>query len=286
MQQTTLSREITLSGHGVHTNQAVQMTLKPAEPGSGRVFVRTDLPGHPEISAHIDHLDASIMMSTALQQQGVQVRTTEHVLAALSALQVDNVRIELTAVECPILDGSALPFVESILAAGLVTQSSRAEKLVILQEVRVELGSAWACLLPHAGFRIEATYQFEHPAIQPTQQAIVFDQDGDHFEQAIAAARTFGFLADYERAKQAGYALGSSLENTIVFDESAMLNAEALRYDDECARHKCLDVIGDLALLGHRIQGMYKGFCSGHALTAQLMQVLLQNEEAWCLQVV
>jgi len=274
-QQNTLKEPVTVSGVGVHTGLPVTMTIKPSSANTGRVFVRTDMPESEPVPALVAYVDSSIHMSTALRKGDVLVRTTEHVLAALVAYDIDNAIIELDAVECPIMDGSAMPFLEAMQAVGRDEQDAPAEYLALTDVTRVGDDKRWASIEPQDHFSAEVTIVYEHPAFTPSEQTVVFDAKNDSFATAFAAARTFGFVRDFEPAKQMGYALGSSLENTIAFDDEAMVNETSLRFSDECVRHKCLDAVGDLALLGKRLTGRFTSYCSGHAQTADLMRHLL-----------
>lgn len=274
-QQNTLKAPVSFSGVGIHTSLPVTLTIKPAAVNTGRVFVRADLLGADPVPALVAYIDSSIHMSTALRKGDALVRTTEHVLAALVAYDIDNAIIELDAVECPIMDGSAMPFLEAMQAVGREQQAALAEFLELRDVVRVGDEARWASIEPADGFSAEVTIVYEHPAFKPATQSVLFDAKNASFATAFAAARTFGFVRDYEPAKHMGYALGTSLDNTIAFDDEGMLNKESLRFSDECVRHKCLDAVGDLALLGKRLRGRFQSYCSGHAQTADLMRALL-----------
>ncbi len=279
--QGTVKSAISFDGIGVHTSQSVTMTIYPASVNTGIVFVRTDLPESPQVPAHSEYITPDIMFSTALRKDDVLIRTTEHVLAALVGCHIDNAFIHMNTVECPIMDGSSVSFVAGIQKVGRQSQGELASVLRVKKKVSVGDESRWACLEPADQFKASVTCVHEHPAFQPAEQTVTYNENTDSFADTFLPARTFGFLKDHERAKQAGYALGSSLENTIVFDEEVMVNEEPLRFPDECARHKCLDAVGDLALLGHRLQTCLSSYCSGHAQTAELMRALLSDESQY-----
>ena len=284
--QHTLGGSVWLDGIGVHTAQAARVTLHPADVDSGLVFYRTGAPGRCAdgfMPAHARNV-VSTKLATRLAPSGAAndagVGTVEHVLAALSALGVDNALIEVDGPEVPILDGSARPFVEAIATAGVVAQGSVRRVLEILAPVRVGAGQAFAEFLPGGpGLTLDIAIDFADPAIG--RQRRVCALDPATFIREIAPARTFGFVADVERLWRAGYATGSSLENTVAIADGRILNAEGLRAPDEFVRHKMLDAIGDLALAGAAIHGTFRSYRGGHALNHAAVEALLAEPSAW-----
>jgi UDP-3-O-[3-hydroxymyristoyl] N-acetylglucosamine deacetylase/3-hydroxyacyl-[acyl-carrier-protein] dehydratase len=251
--QQTLAGTVQLEGVGTHSGQPAKLTLKPAEVGHGRRFVRTDLPDAPELPANLDHV-ATTDLGTTLGQGEVTAATVEHVLAALAAFEIDHVRIELDGPECPILDGSFLPFVEAIRAAGIRELGEEAEFIEVLGPVESGgRGGPSYVAMPDESFRISATIDFEHAAIG--RRFGSFELLGSAFADDVAPARTFGFEAQAEQLRARGLALGSSLDNAVVIGSKGVLNPEGLRFDDEFLRHKVGDILGDLALLERRIRG-------------------------------
>ncbi|MDE2873910.1 MAG: bifunctional UDP-3-O-[3-hydroxymyristoyl] N-acetylglucosamine deacetylase/3-hydroxyacyl-ACP dehydratase [Gemmatimonadota bacterium] len=250
--QHTLARGIALKGIGVHTGETATLTIRPAPPDAGIVFVRTDLPGAPPIPANLDHVTAT-ELGTGLGAGGAEVLTVEHVLAALAALEVDNATLELGGPEVPILDGSFAPFMSAIQDAGRQSQNAEAEVVEVAETISVndQNGGSYVALPDH-GFRISATIEFEHPAIGRQHAGFVID--AARFGSDLARARTFGFHDDAAKLRARGLALGSSLANTIVLDGSGVMN-DGLRYPDEFLRHKVGDIVGDLALVGGRFRG-------------------------------
>ena len=282
--QHTLGQSVSLDGIGVHTAQPARVTLHPADEDAGLVFHRTGLPARgerfiPALSRNV----VSTALATRLAPEGdseAGVGTVEHVLAALSALGIDNALIEVDGPEVPILDGSARPFVEAIFAAGIVAQRRPRRMLRILEPVRVEAGDAFAEFLPGGpGLTLDIAIDYADPAVG--RQSRLFALDADAFVRDIARARTFGFVADVERLWRAGFAAGSSLENTVAIADGRVLNEAGLRAPDECVRHKILDAIGDLSLAGAAIQGTFRSFRGGHALNHAALVALLARREAW-----
>lgn len=273
----TLRRDVGCTGIGLHTGRLARLRLRPAPAEHGvrfrRVDVGVEIPASLENLAHLDH-------ATTLQHQGVAVSTVEHLLAALRALGVDDVLIEIDGPEIPILDGSAAPFVILIHEAGLKPLPAVRQYLKVLEPVEVVRGGKSARLSPSDHFRVSYTIGFDHPLLR--HQAIECRVAGDSFAEEIAPARTFGFLRDVELLRRAGLALGGSLDNAIVIGETGVLNNK-LRFEDEFVRHKVLDAIGDLALLGHPVVGHLEAQRAGHALHAALAQKLVLTPQAWTL---
>jgi UDP-3-O-[3-hydroxymyristoyl] N-acetylglucosamine deacetylase len=262
---------------GLHSGRPVQLTLQPAPAGYGIRFVRTDL--GVEVPATLEFLDR-VEYATTLRRGEATVGTVEHLLSALSALAVDDVRVEVDGPEVPILDGSAAPFVILVHEAGLRVLDQPRSVIRLLRPVEVQMGAKWARLSPSAGFQVEYAIAFEHPLLR--QQQIAIDVTLESFVEQIAPARTFGFLHEVEALQEQGLALGGSLENAIVIGESAVLNGE-LRFEDEFVRHKVLDAIGDLALLGRPLEARLEAHRAGHAVHVALARALMARPECWTL---
>jgi UDP-3-O-[3-hydroxymyristoyl] N-acetylglucosamine deacetylase len=275
--QRTLRRSIACAGIGLHSGNKVTLSLKPAPPGYGIRFQRADL-GGMEIPASIDHV-AGINYATALGRGAATVETVEHLLAALVSQGIDNAMVELSHPEVPIMDGSAAPFVYLIQEAGVKKLNAPRQYLRVLRPVSVEHGDKRIAIYPAEGFRVTYTISFDHPLLR--HQSRTFDIDEDTFAEEIAPARTFGFLKEVELLRQRGLALGGSLDNAIVLGETGPLNT--LRFEDEFVRHKILDAIGDLALVGAPIIGHVVVQRGGHALHTALAAALLRDESAWAL---
>jgi UDP-3-O-[3-hydroxymyristoyl] N-acetylglucosamine deacetylase len=273
----TLKREVGCTGIGLHSGRPVRLVLKPAAAGQGICFFRCDvgveIPANLASLTRLDH-------ATTLARGGVTIETVEHLLSALQALGVDDVRVEVEGPEVPILDGSAAPFVILIHEAGLKPLAMPRKYLKVLRPVEVVRGGKSARLSPAEDFRVSYTIGFDHPLLR--HQALSLRVTGQSYVDGIAAARTFGFLRDVETLRRNGLALGGSLENAIVIGESGVLNNK-LRFEDEFVRHKILDAIGDLALLGHPVVGHLEAVRAGHALHAALAQKLMESEGAWAL---
>ncbi len=280
--QTTLRDQAVLCGIGVHSGLPVTLTLHPADAGTGIRFIRTGLEGRREreIRADICAVTATEFATVLGDASGPLVSTAEHVLAALRGLGVDNAVVEIDGPEAPILDGSAAPFVVAIDQAGIETLDEPRRYIRVLKPVRVAIGDAYGELRPHPrGFRIEAEIAFHHPLIG--RQAFAFDGRADSFRRDIARARTFGFMRDVAKLWSAGYALGASLENTLVVTDNRVLNPEGTRFPDEFVRHKVLDAVGDLALAGAPLLGVYRSVRGGHKLNYAVLSALMADTSAW-----
>ncbi|MCO5163171.1 MAG: UDP-3-O-acyl-N-acetylglucosamine deacetylase [Mesorhizobium sp.] len=279
--QTTLKSRVTLSGIGVHSGKAVSIHLNPADPDTGVVFSRIDLDGGArEIRALVSEIGATDLSTVLGDPAGAHVATVEHLMAALLGLGIDNVAIEIDGPEVPILDGSAAMFVDAFDQAGIEVQDARRRYIRIVKPVRIEHGSSWAEFRPHNGTRFEIDIEFDSPAIG--RQTFAAEVDPVRFRKDVSRARTFGFMRDVERLWAAGYALGSSLENSIVIgDDHRVINVEGLRFGDEFARHKTLDAMGDLALAGARFIGCFRSWRGGHKLNAAALRRLLSDRSAF-----
>lgn len=276
--QRTLKSAVSCTGTGLHSGKEVSLTLKPAPPDTGIVFIRKDLPDPVSIRVEMKAVSASTF-ATTLENRGVSVATVEHLLAALSGLAVDNVIVEVDAPEVPIMDGSAAPFVSLIREAGVVEQNQPRKYIVVLKTLRIADDGRWIELSPARNLKISCRVDFEHPLI--SNQFYEVSIPGKTFEDEISPARTFGFLSDVAELRSRGYALGGSLQNAIVVDDCGVLNEEGLRFPDEFVRHKILDLIGDFALLGHPIMCHVTAHKSGHAMTHNLLRELLCRQECW-----
>lgn len=279
--QTTLRSQVTVTGVGVHSGSTVSLTLGPADINSGFVFIRT---GADSADREVQAIAASVIatdFATVLgDHEGPLVSTAEHVLAALRGMGVDNATIEVDGPEVPIMDGSAAPFVAAIDRAEIVQQNAARRFIEILKPVQVVQGELFGELRPYAGgFRAEVEINFANPLIG--RQAYTFDLDADSFRRDISRARTFGCMADVAKLWSAGYARGASLENSVVFDDTRVVNTDGLRYADECVRHKVLDVVGDLALAGLPLIGLYRSVRGGHKLNHAVLTALMADRHAW-----
>src|SRR5438045_2331478 len=273
--QTTLSSEATVTGVGVHSGLTVNLTIGPAPVDAGFIFVRTGLDGSDrEVQANANSVIATELATVLGDSDGPLVSTAEHVLAALRGMGVDNAIIEVDGPEVPIMDGSAAAFVSAIDQAGIVTQSAVRRFIQVLKPVQVAIGDSFGELRPYAnGFRAEVERDFANPVIG--RQNYSLDLNPESFRREISRARTFGCMNDVARLWSAGFALGASFENSVVFDDTRLLNTEGLRYSDECARHKVLDVIGDLALSGLPLLGAYRSVRGGHRLNHAVLTALM-----------
>lgn len=279
IKQRTLKNIIRATGVGLHTGDKVYMTLRPAAPNTGIVFRRTDLNPPVEIAARPDNV-GDTRLSTTLVNGDVRVSTVEHLLSAMAGLGIDNAYVDLSAPEVPIMDGSAAAFVAAIDQAGIVSQSAARRFVQVLKPVQVAIGDSFGELRPNAsGFRAEVEIDFANPVIG--RQNYILDLSAERFRREIARARTFGCVNDVARLWSAGFALGASFENSVVFDETRLLNTEGLRYADECVRHKVLDVIGDLALAGLPLLGTYRSSRGGHKLNHAVLTALLADRTAY-----
>jgi len=280
IRQRTLKNVISATGVGLHTGEKVYMTLRPAAVDTGIVFRRIDLPQVVDIKA-TPYAVGDTRLASCLQKDGVSIGTVEHLMSALSGLGVDNAYIDLSAPEVPIMDGSAGPFVFLLQSAGIEEQNAAKRFIRILKTVEVKEGDKWVRLEPYNGFKIDLAIEFNHPVFERTRQTVEIDFSSTSFIKEVSRARTFGFMQDVESMRSQGLALGGSLDNAIVMDEYRILNNDGLRYDDEFVKHKALDAIGDLYLLGHPLIGAFSGFKSGHALNNQLLRALLEDSQAW-----
>jgi len=280
VRQRTLKTLVRATGVGLHGGVKVHMTLRPAAPDTGIVFRRVDLENPVDIPASA-LLVGDTRMCSCLEKDGVRVGTIEHLMSALAGLGIDNAWIDLDAPEVPILDGSAAPFVFLLQSAGIEEQSAAKQFIRVTRPIEVRDGDKWARFTPYAGYRLDFSIGFNHPAIDKSAQSASIDFAEQSYLREVARARTFGFMQEVEWLRENNLALGGGLENAIVLDEYRVLNGEGLRYPDEFVRHKLLDAIGDLYLLGHPLLAAFAAHKSGHGLNNQLACALLAQEDAW-----
>ena len=280
IKQRTLKNVIRATGVGLHSGEKVYMTLRPAAPDTGIVFRRTDFQRPIEIKAQAD-LVGDTSLCTALVQGDVRVMTIEHLLSAMAGLGIDNAYVDLSTAEVPIMDGSAGPFVFLLQSAGIEEQNKAKRFIRIKNTVKVEDGDKWARFEPFDGFKVGFTIDFNHPMFQKSVSSAEIDFSTTSFVKEVSRARTFGFMKDIEYLRERNLALGGSMDNAIVLDDYRVLNEDGLRYEDEFVKHKILDAIGDLYLLGHSLIGAFYGYKSGHALNNKLLLALLAEQSAW-----
>ena len=275
-----MRRRATVSGIGVHSGRDVSVTLHPAEANAGVTFLRTDVAAgrDREIPAKFTHVNATDLC-TSVGAPGAAVATIEHLMAALSALDVDNVMIEIDGPEVPVMDGSAGAFIAAVDQAGVAGLDAPRRYIRILKPVRIEVGDSFAEFTPYNGRRIEVEIDFKNPLVG--RQKFAANIDSECFRRDIARARTFGFLAEVEQLWARGFALGASLENAVVIGDDRVINPEGLRFSDEFARHKVLDAVGDLALAGAPILGRYRSYRGGHRLNFKALEALFADSDAW-----
>lgn len=280
IKQRTLKNIVRATGVGLHTGEKVYLTLRPAMANSGIVFRRVDLNPVVEIKADA-YAVGDTRLSSCLEKDGARVQTVEHLMSALAGLGIDNVFVELTSGEMPIMDGSASPFVFLLQSAGIEEQPAAKRFIRIKKAVEVRHGDKWVKFEPYNGFRVDFSIDFRHPVFAHSNKRVVVDFEHTSYVKEVSRARTFGFMQDVESMRSQGLALGGSLDNAIVMDEFRVLNADGLRYEDEFVKHKALDAIGDLYLLGHPVIGAYSAYKSGHALNNELLRKLMEDESSW-----
>ena len=280
MKQRTLKESIRATGIGLHGGEKVYMNLRPAPVNAGIIFRRVDLDIPVDIPATALNVTQT-NLGTTLERDGAKVATVEHLLSAMAALGIDNAFIDLTAAEVPIMDGSAAPFVFLLQSAGIEEQSAPKRFIRIRKRVEVEDGDKWARLMPYDGFRVQFEIDFDHPVLRKHRQTATLDFSTTAFLKEISRARTFGFLRDLETLRDQDLTLGGGLDNAIVMDEFRVLNEDGLRFRDEFVRHKILDAVGDLYLMGGCLVGEFNGFKSGHELNNKLLRALIEQPECY-----
>lgn len=280
IKQRTLKNVIRATGVGIHSGEKVFLTLRPAAPDSGIIFRRVDFAQPVEILARAEHV-GDTSLSTTLTKGNVRIMTVEHLLSALAGLGIDNAYVDLSAPEVPIMDGSAGPYVFLIQSAGIEEQNAAKRFIRIKKPIRVEDGDKWARFEPFDGFKVGFTIDFNHPIFTRSTSSAEVDFSTTSFVKEVSRARTFGFMKDIEMLRDRKLVLGGSMDNAIVLDDYRILNEDGLRYEDEFVKHKILDAIGDLYLLGHSLIGAFYGHKSGHQLNNQLLRTLLADRAAW-----
>lgn len=278
--QRTLRKDIRAVGVGLHTGEKISLALKPAPINHGIVFKRIDVDPVVLLPARTEYV-GDTTLSTTLTVDDVHVSTVEHLLSAMAGLGIDNAIVEVNSAEVPIMDGSASPFVFLLESAGIEEQPAPKQFIRIKKKVYVSDGDKWAYLEPFTGFKVSLELDFEHPILKKSSQSATLDFSSISYVKEVARARTFGFMSDYEWLKNNNLALGGSLDNAVVLDEYKVINEDGLRYQDEFVKHKILDAVGDLYLLGMSLIGAFSGFKSGHALNNILLKALLDDPSAW-----
>lgn len=281
VRQRTLKQAIRASGIGLHSGRKVYMSLLPAGPDTGIVFRRTDLQPPAEVPCAAHLLREAVMCSTLVTDTGVKIATIEHLMSAFAGLGIDNCVVELSAMELPIMDGSAGPFVYLIQSAGIFEQDAPKRFLRIRQPVQVSDGDKWARFEPYDGYRLTFSIDFPHPVFKTSGQNAVVEFSTASYVKEVARARTFGFLRELDMLRANNLGLGASLDNVVALDEFRVVNHDGLRYDDEFVRHKILDAVGDLYLLGSPVIGAYTAYKSGHALNNKLVRAVLEDQQAF-----
>lgn len=280
IRQRTLKNMIRATGVGLHTGEKVYLTLRPAAPNTGIRFSRIDLPEPVMIEARPEYV-GDTTLSTTLVKNGVRISTVEHLLSAFAGLGIDNAYVDVSAPEVPIMDGSAGPFVFLIQSAGVQEQEAPKKFIRIKRRLMVQDGEKYARFEPYDGFKVTFSIDFDHPVFDSDSQTASIDFSSTSFVKEVARARTFGFMRDIEALRKRRLALGGSMDNAIVVDNYRVLNEDGLRYADEFVKHKILDAIGDLYLLGHSLIGAFVGYKSGHGLNNKLLMELLKRKDAW-----
>jgi UDP-3-O-[3-hydroxymyristoyl] N-acetylglucosamine deacetylase len=280
IKQRTLKNIVRATGVGLHTGEKVYLALRPAPANSGIIFRRVDLDPVVEIKAD-PYAVGDTRLSSCLERDSARVQTVEHLMSALAGLGVDNLYVDLTSGEIPIMDGSASPFVFLLQSAGIEEQSAAKKFIRIRKTVEVKQGDKWVRFEPYNGFRVDFSIDFRHPVFAHSNKRVIVDFEHTSYIKEVSRARTFGFMHDVENMRAQGLALGGSLDNAIVMDDYRVLNTDGLRYEDEFVKHKALDAIGDLYLLGHPIIGAYSAYKSGHALNNALLRQLMDDAAAW-----
>ena len=280
LRQRTLKNSIRATGIGLHSGRKVYMTIRPAAENTGIVFRRLDLEPPVDLLADADSV-GDTMLGTSLVQGDTSVATVEHLMAAMAGLGIDNAYVDLSAPEVPIMDGSAAPFVFLLQSGGIAEQSAPKRFIRIKRKVRVEDGDKWAEFRPYSGYKLNLSIDFEHPVFKKHTQSASINFSTMSFIKELSRARTFGFLRDIEALRARNLTLGGTIDNAVVLDDYRVLNEDGLRYEDEFVKHKILDAIGDLYLLGHSLLGEFTGYKSGHGLNNKLLRALRADEKAF-----
>ncbi len=280
IKQRTLKNVIKATGITLHGGERAELTLRPAPPNTGIIFQRIDIDPIIQIPARAEYV-GDTRLSTSLLKDGIRVSTVEHLLSALAGLGIDNAYIDVTAAEIPIMDGSAAPFVFLIQSAGIQEQNVAKRFIRIKRKITVKDGDKWACFEPFEGFKVTFGIEFDHPVFKSHSKSATLDFSSTSYVKEVSRARTFGFKSDFDRLRSMNLARGASLDNAVAVDDFRVLNEDGLRYEDEFVKHKILDAIGDLYLLGSSLIGSFSGFKSGHALNNTLLCKLIATQDAW-----
>ena len=280
--QRTIKNEVNVTGVGLHSGYRVKLTFKPGKVDSGVVFVRTDLPNTPQIKSHPFLINDTRLSSTLVDDNKVRVGTIEHVMSALAALGIDNVIVEVSAPEMPIMDGSSNSFLYLLNQAEVIEQSAKKKYIKINEPLEVQEDDKWVKLVPHNGYKIKLAIKFDHPLFTDDNSSLEIDFANRSYIEEISRARTFAFMYEIENIHKNGLGRGGNLNNAIVInDDDTVINSGGLRFEDEFVRHKILDAIGDLYIIGHPIIGLFEGYKSGHAINNKLLRKLLNTQSAW-----
>lgn len=279
--QKTVKKATKAVGVGLHTGKKVTLRFLPAKANTGIIYRRVDLTPAVDFPLDAKSVKDTLLCTCLVNEDDVRISTIEHLNAALAALGIDNIIIEVNAPEIPIMDGSSAPFIYLLLNAGIAELPALKKFIKVKETIRVEEGDKWAEIRPYNGFKLDFTIDFNHPVINKTGQQFTLDFSADNFINQISRARTFGFMKDIEYLQSKGLCLGGSFDCAVVVDDYRVMNADGLRFDDEFVRHKMLDAVGDLYVSGHTILGAFSAYKSGHALNNKLLIELLQNQDAW-----
>jgi UDP-3-O-[3-hydroxymyristoyl] N-acetylglucosamine deacetylase len=280
IKQRTLKNVIKATGITLHGGERAELTLRPAPPNTGIIFQRVDLNPTVEIAALAENV-GDTTLSTCLVKGNVRVSTVEHLLSAFAGLGIDNAYVDISTSEIPIMDGSAGPFVFLVQSAGIQEQNAPKGFIRIKRKIKVKDGDKWAMFEPFEGFKVSFSIEFDHPVFKNHSKTATLDFSSTSYVKEVSRARTFGFMADFERLRALNLALGASLDNAVAIDDFRILNEDGLRYEDEFVKHKILDAVGDLYLLGSSLIGAFSGYKSGHSLNNKLLRTLLAQEDAW-----
>lgn len=281
IKQRTIKSPVTSTGIGLHKGEKVTLTLRPAAENTGIVFRRVDLEPVAEFVSAPELVGDTQMCTCLINDEGQRLSTTEHLMAAIASLSIDNLIVEVDSAEIPIMDGSSLPFIYLLQEAEIIEQNSLRRYIKVTKPIRIDLGDKWAELRPYDGFKIDFQIEFNHPIISDSAQRISLDITADNFLKQISRARTFGFMRDIEYLRANNLALGGSMDNAIVLDEYRILNPDGLRYDDEFVKHKILDAVGDLYMTGKPLLAEFVAYKSGHDLNNKVLVELMKQQDCW-----
>ncbi|SFV85303.1 UDP-3-O-[3-hydroxymyristoyl] N-acetylglucosamine deacetylase [hydrothermal vent metagenome] len=282
IKQRTIKKSVKARGIGIHSGNMINMTLTPAKANHGVVFKRMDA-GGKLVRAHNAFVN-EVILSTSIEDHGVKISTVEHLMSSFSALGIDNVLVELDSFEVPIMDGSSAPFIFLVQSAGIEEQNKPKKFFVIKDTVRVENNDSWAQVSPYEGFKVSLEINFDHKKVQESGQKLSIDFAQKSYLKEISRARTFGYVKDMEMLQKNKLAMGASMDNAIALSDDDVLNEDGMRYENEFVKHKILDIVGDLYLLGGSLIGHYEGYKTGHLLNDQLLTLILDTPEAWAIE--